>query len=54
MRYAIWRDIIEFPSPKIFDGDSNQINQYLVITYTVLSTVNVKINIDPNLIEEIM
>lgn len=54
MIYAIWRHIIEFPSPKSFDGDYNQINQYLVITYTVLSTVDVKINIGRNLIEEIM
>lgn len=34
--------------------DYNQINQYLVIAYTELSTVNVNINIEPNLIEEIM
>lgn len=33
--------------------DYHQINQYFMITYTVLSTINVKINIEPNLNEEI-
>ena len=31
-----------------------QINQYLVTTYTVVSTVNVEMNTDPNLTEEIV